>query len=259
MGKPSIFSKEYEKKMQRHKRNKVILIVACLMVAVLVVVYIRGAFRDVVKETSKVKNNIVSENKQTKNNADSQKSSQPNTQTKSKDAASQNSYKIKLSSGKDVSLIYQGKGNDKVFKADSSGTYDVSPSGKNALLFDDKSQSILLVDANGNKQDITNPQYVSTTGTVIAKDSQLTNNPGYVWCSSPKFIDDNNIAYVSQLPWIGKTTKYMWIESLQNKNHVMVQNIEGEDIKFQGISEKGLTAIVDGKTVYLTASGSVTQ
>ncbi len=259
MGKPSIFSKEYQKKMQRHKRNKVILIVACLMAVVLVVIYIRGAFKDVVKETSKVKNNIVSENKQTKNNAVSQKLPQSSTKAKTKDAASENSYKIKLSSGKDVNLVYQVKGNDKIFKSDSSGTYDASPSGKNAVLFDDKSQNIFLVDTNGNKQDITNLQYVSTTGTVITKDSQLANNPQYIWCSSPKFIDDNNIAYVSQLPWIGKTTKYVWIESLQNKNHVMVQNVEGEDIKFQGVSEKGLTTIVDGRTVYLTASGSVTQ
>lgn len=259
MSKPSIFSKEYEKKIQRHRRNKVILIVVCLMVVVLIVIYIRGAFKDVVKETSKVKNNIVSETKQTKNSAKSQKAPQFNTQTKTKDTASENSYKIKLSNGKEVNLIYQVKGNDKVFKPDSSGTYDVSPSGKNAVLFDDKSQSMLLVDTNGNKQDITNPQYVSTTGTVITKESQLANNPGYIWCSSPKFIDDNNIAYVSQLPWIGKTKKYVWIEALQNKNHVMVQNIEGEDVKIQGLNEKGLTVIVDGNTVYLTASGSVTQ
>jgi hypothetical protein len=72
-----------------------------------------------------------------------------------------------------------------------------------------------LFDTNGNKEDITNPEYVSSSGTVISKDNQLSSNPNYIWCSSPKFIDDDNIAYISQLPWLNKSSKYIWIENIQ--------------------------------------------
>lgn len=265
MGKPSIFSKEYGKKMRRRKRNIVILVIACLLVIVLAVIYIRGAFKDVINGTNKIKSNISAENKQVKGNNQSTKASSIDSKTQSTDksAKKEDNYKIQLSDGKNVNLIYEGKGNDKKFKSvtpgDGSVAYDISPSAKNVVLFDNKSQSILLVDINGNKQDMTNQQYVSTTGTVITKGAQIASNPNYIWCSSPKFLDDNNIAYISQLPWIGKTAKYVWIESLQDKNHVMVQNIQGENIKFQGLTDKGLTVVEDGTTVYVNASGSVTQ
>ncbi|MFL0194518.1 hypothetical protein ACJDU8_02860 [Clostridium sp. WILCCON 0269] len=265
MGKPSIFSKDYGKKMRQRRRNIIILVVACLLVITLIVIYIRGAFKDVVKEANKVKVNNSAGSKQITNNNDNKKISESNNKTasKDKDTKKEDSYKIQLSDSRDITLTYQGEGNNKIFKSvtppSGSVTYDISPSHKNVVLFDDKSQSILLIDINGNKQDVTNPQYVSTTGAVIEKNSQIASNPSYVWCSSPKFLDDNNIAYITQLPWIGKTTKYVWIESIQNKNHVMIQNIQGEDVKFGELTEKGLTVIADGTTVYITASGSVAQ
>ncbi|CAB1252417.1 hypothetical protein ACFHWD_00690 [Clostridium sp. MT-14] len=259
MVKPSIFSKEYEKKMRRRKRNLIILVIACLLIIALAVIYIRGAFKAAVKETNKVKSNISAENKQVKDSSHGAKVS--STDQKSKSVKKEENYKIKLSDGKSVNLAYEGKGSDRKFKSvtPGNGNYDISPSAKNIVLFDSKSQSILLVDINGNKQDITNPKYVSTNGSVIEKNAQISSNPSYIWCLSPKFLDDNNIAYISQLPWIGKTSKYVWIENIQNKSHIMVQGIQGENIKFQRLTEKGLTVIEDGATVYVNAAGSVTQ
>jgi hypothetical protein len=262
--KPSIFSKEYERKMRRRKRNLIILVIACLLAIALAAIYVRGAFKDVVNGTDKIKSSISTENKNVKNNDENKKTSSID-KSKSADKNTQKgkNYKIELSDGKSVNLVYQGDGNDKKYKSvtpgDGSVAYDISPSAKNVVLFDSKSQSMLLVDINGNKQDVTNTQYVSTSGSVITKDAQIAANPSYIWCSSPKFLDDNNIAYISQLPWIGKTSKYVWIENIQSKNHIMVQNIQGEDIKFQGLTEKGLTVIEDGVAVYVNASGSVTQ
>lgn len=91
------------------------------------------------------------------------------------------------------------------------------------------------------------------------KNSELSSDPNYIWCSSPQFIDDNNIAYISQLPWIGKTTKYVWIENLNDKSHTVVQNIQGEDLKLDKLTDKGLTVIEDGKTVFLKADGSISE
>lgn len=126
-------------------------------------------------------------------------------------------------------------------------------------MFDNKAQSIILVDINGNKQDITNSRYVSSSGTEITKTSQLSAQPSYIWCSSPKFISEDTIAYISQLPWIGKSTKYIWIENVKNKTHSLVEGIEGEDIKLDKITDKGLILTIDGKIMYLTSGGNITE
>ncbi|EDK35357.1 hypothetical protein [Clostridium kluyveri] len=262
MGKPSIFSKDYGKKMRQRRRNVIILVVACLLVITLCVIYIRGAFKDVVNtKNAKVNNSAV--DKQTTDNNKNASQSSNKAETKEKDTKKENSYKIQLSDGRDITLTYEGDSSNKVFKsvAAASGdvAYDINPSHKNVILFDNAAQSILLIDIEGNKQDITNQQYVSTSGEVIQKSSQIASNPSYIWCSSPKFLDDGNIAYISQLPWIGKTAKYVWIENIQDKSHVMVQSVQGENIQLGELTEKGLTVIADGTTFYMTASGSVSQ
>lgn len=255
MAKPSIFSKDYDKKMKKRKRR---IITAGIVIALAVIVFIgfsvvsfSGAIKDASKNLSKnTKQNVQS----------TQKAPVNKTKTKKDTKASQNSYSIQLSDGKTAKAIYEINNGDKLFKSVTCDgenlSYDVSPSKKNVIIYDSKNQAILLLDTSGNKQDITNPQYTPTSGNTITKDAQLSSDSSYIWCSNPKFLDDNNIAYVSQLPWIGKTTKYVWIESLSNKNNVLVQGIEGENVKLDKITDKGLTVISDDKTVYLKADGT---
>lgn len=253
MAKPSIFSKDYDRKMKRRKRRifivTIVVVVLAIVVAVFSMISLKGLFSNVNKNLTKAQNK-----QNLKDNL--QKSKSPET----KQIKQSNSYNVQLSDGKTANVVYEVNNGTRLFKnvtlGDSNATYDISPSQKNVVLYDQKAQSIILLDINGNKQDITNPQYTATDGNVITKSAQLSSNSSYVWCSSPKFIDDNNIAYVSQLPWVGKTTKYVWIESLGNKNHVLVQGIEGENIKMDKVTDKGLTIVVDDKTVYLKPDGS---
>nr|WP_254908688.1 hypothetical protein [Clostridium tyrobutyricum] len=246
----------------RQRRIRIFVItIVCIVIIALLCIYLTGAFKTALKDIKNEKQSISIQNntKDVSTKQPIKKSVEPKTENKSDDLK----YEVKLSNGKSVNLTYENKDNNKTFKdvtpKDANVAYSISPSKKNIVLFDDKSQSILLFDINGNKQDITNSQYVSTSGTVVTKDSQLSSNSGYIWCSSPKFIDNNNIAYISQLPWLGKTSKYVWIHNLQNKSNVMVQSIEGESIKFGDVTDKGLTVISDGTTVYLTAAGEVSQ
>lgn len=261
MVKPSIFSKDYEKKMRRRKKRIIFAAFVSIILIIFAVIYSKDVFRNFVKNannTNNTKNNATPNKNETKSsNINKQESKAPAKQEKVE------GYSIQLSDGTTVNAIYETKNNDKTFKyvspAESNIQYSISPAGKNIVLFDSKVQSIILVDINGNKQDITNPQYVSSSGTVITKSSQLSAQPGYIWCSVPKFIDEDNIAYISQLPWIGKTTKYIWIENIKNKTHTWVQAVEGEDVKLDKLTDKGLTVIVDGKTMYLTSNGSITE
>lgn len=263
MVKPSIFSKDYEKKMKKRRKRIGIAVTASVIVVILTVVYIRGTFKALVEETNKVKNSITTEKGKDKAAEEKKATQIAETKAKVDEKKEEQGYAVQLSDGRNINVVYEVKNNDKTFKsiapADSNVYYNISPSGKNMVIFDDKSQSILLVDTNGNKQDLTNQQYVSTSGTVIEKNSQIANQANYVWCASPRFIDENNIAYVSQLPWVGKTEKYVWIESIKTKNHMMVQGIQSEDIKFDQLTPKGLQVIAGGRTVYLTASGAIVE
>jgi hypothetical protein len=258
VAKPSIFSKDYEKKMRRRKKRIAFAVFVSIILIIFAVIYSKNVFRNFGTNANNTKNNTTPNKNETKSsNINKQESKAPAKQEKVE------GYSIQLSDGTTVNAIYETKNNDKTFKyispAESNIQYSISPADKNIVLFDSKVQSIILMDISGNKQDITNPQYVSTSGTVITKSSQLSAQPEYIWCSAPKFIDEDNIAYISQLPWIGKTTKYIWIENIKNKTHTWVQGIEGEDVKLDKLTDKGLTVIVDGKTIYLTSNGSITE
>lgn len=258
MAKPSIFSKDYEKKMRVRKQRIVFVVFIAVALIICSTVYIKGVFKSFITNESNTKSNVVSNKNETKNsNTNKQETTVQNKQEKTE------GYTVQLSDGTNLNTVYETKNNEKVFKyllpKESNVYYSISPTGKSMVLFDNKVQSVILVDINGNKQDITNPKYVSSSGTEISKTSQLSSQPSYIWCSSPKFINEDNIAYISQLPWIGKSTKYIWIENIKNKTHSLVQGIEGEDIKLDQITDKGLTVTIDGKTVYLTSEGNITE
>lgn len=258
MGKPSIFSRDYEKQMKKRKKRIAFTIFVAIIAGVFVTVSMKGAVKNLSKDEGKVKSSITTDKNNVKSTESKKLEATEQEKTKKTEA-----YDIQLSNGKTVSAVYETKNNDKVFKnitpAESNTVYNISPSGKNMIVFDEKVQSIILIDINGNKQDVTNPQYTSTSGDVIEKNAQLSSQPNYIWCSSPRFIDDNTIAYISQLPWLGRTTKYVWIENLKDKSNVMVQEIQGEELKLDGLTDKGLTVIEDGKTVFLKADGSISE
>lgn len=257
MAKPSIFSKDYEKRMRRRRKTITFAVVIGVVLVIFTVIYAKGIFKDMNKNTNQAKNVTTDNTKETKK----QPEITPKKEQKIEKPAG---YAISLSNGKSINAIYETKNGDKVFKGvsptEGNVVYSISPSGKNMIVYDDKIQGIILIDINGNKQDISNMQYTSSDGTVITRNAQLSAQPNYIWCSSPRFIDENNIAYISQLPWLGKTTKYVWIETISNKNQMLVQNVpESEDVKFDKLTDRGLTVISGGKTLFLTSDGNISE
>ncbi len=256
MAKPSIFSKDYEKKMRRRRKIITFVVAISIILIIFTATSIKGIFKNLNKEINEVKNVTTEKSKEITKPAET-----PAKKTEKTEKSE--GYAVNLSNGKSVNAIYEVKDGNKIFKevspAESNVSYSISPSGKNMVVYDNKVQGITLLDINGNKQDIGSTQYTSSSGTVITRESQIASDPNYIWCYSPKFIDENNIAYISQLPWIGKSTKYVWIETITNKNSTLVQSIQGEDVKLDKLTDKGLTVISDGKTVFLTSNGNVTE
>ncbi len=74
----------------------------------------------------------------------------------------------------------------------------------------------------------------------------------------PKFINEDNIVYVSELPWMNESAvQYIWKVNLKNNVHTQVKPEKGKSITFKNITTKGLETIIDGKIFYVTSTGKI--
>lgn len=271
MAKPSIFSKDYEKRMKRRKRRTFFSIIVIIAIALVVIFTNNGIGQKIknnlkqIKEETKAEEEqknkqIVQNNKQKDIKKDVEKNRA--TVKKENNVSKDKNIEIQLENNIKIKLIYEDDKNKTIKSIDlnkNSLLYDINPSKNLIVVTNPKTQNIYLVNSNGNKEDITNKQYTSTSGTVFQKDTVLASTQDYLWGVSPKFIDNDNIAYISQLPWFNKTTKYIWIYNIKNKQHIYTENVSGEDVKIDKLTAKGLTINADGKTSFLKADGSIAQ
>lgn len=263
MARPSIFSSDYEKQLKnrRRKRKLIVLLVVCIGIFALGKLYVGINFKEISEKFS-YKSEAENSNKSGTKVKSSEASSKDknNVQTK-KDSSSEKT--VNLPDGKKVVVTYDGDGSDKKIKTvnlnDVSGEYNISPSSKNLIVYEKSGQNMFYVDLNGIVTDISYKQYVSTSGTVFSKDTVIQGNPNYIWCSSPRFIDDNNIVYISQVPWFdNRTDKYVWRLSVKDKAYANT-NIHGNDVKINGVSDKGIQIVTDAATQYMKPDGSVSN
>ncbi len=171
-------------------------------------------------------------------------------------------FDVTFSDGQKVSIEYSQLAEVKTIKGVTNAkevSYDISPSKKAIVVQSTKNQDMLYVDVNEIKKDITKKAYVSSKNVTFTKKEQLKKNPSYLWSVSPKFIDEDNIAYVSELPWLKKTVQYIWKVNLKNNTHMQVQRASGKEITFDKITPEGLAANIDGNVVYITPMGKVVK
>lgn len=279
MPKPSIFSRDYDKKVRRRKRMKIILIaflVLCLGGGTILLSgnNINGAKNSFAKVCSKVsnfgKNNIFGSSKKQEENSKDDNNYKESNENKDKKEVSnkkndakdtkkdltstEKSEIIKLQDNKEVKIVYNIVNNKRQYMNVTPKTieYNISPSKGKVVLMEEKYQNMILIDDKGIKKDITKPQYVSSKKSVFKKDDILKNNPNYIWNDSPIFIDDDNLVYISQLPWFNKKEKkYVWKYNISTNTHgyVIGNNgfeMGGESIKYGSLKKEGLEVIIDG-------------
>lgn len=259
MGKPSIFSNNYAKKMRMRKIKYTIIIIIIITVALFALLF-RGYIKGVGSKLFNIKqsNTTQKDNKAADNKSDTPKvDTKPNTPEK---VVEEKGYDIELSNGKQIKLVYEEKDNNKTFKyispIDSGVISDISPSKKAIVILDSANQDILYYDIEGKKLDLTKREYRSSeaTSVIYTKVSQLAKNPSYIWHGSPKFLDEGKIAYISQLPWFNSNTKYVWMVDVKSGEHVPIipmDKISSENLSFGELDEKGLMIKTTDKTFYL--------
>lgn len=268
MGKPSIFSRDYQKRMKR--RRKIIAVTCIVLFLSVSIIFILGS-GSIAKWLGNI--NKWSEN-QKKNNPSIKEQTKPNpapaADNTKKPEEVKNGYDITLSSGQTIKAIYENNNGTKKFKyiepVSSQTPYSINPSGNAMVIYDGSAQNIIFVDMDGKVTDITRKNYTAISdGSVYPKDQVLKNNPGYIWCASPAFVSDQSIVYISQLPWFNnQNLKYLWIVNISDGSHRQVLNTDGSDlggqnIKIGSITDNGLGVTVDDKNYYIKNDGSVVQ
>lgn len=268
MPKPSIFSKDYEEKMRKRRIRRIILILSLILVVLLItfrittdknigegIKYSLNGVKEKVTSIPNTKNNEEKKENNSNVKEDTVKNNiKENKKQVKEEVPKEYSYNIKLSNGKEVRLLYKNINNKKTYTEvlPKGISYDVSPSKKNIVIIEDKTQNMILVDINGVQKNITKMQYVSSKGDIFKKDNIVKNNPNYIWNSSPKFSNEDNIIFVSQLPWFNKENqKYLWKYNIStNKHYYNLSSKGGEitgiDIKYGKVTPEGLEVIVDG-------------
>jgi hypothetical protein len=277
MSKPSIFSKNYQKEMKR-RRNKVFLLIIIPIIGL--TIFLITDFNALVNKgismkkginnilLNKSKNNVkdkentaVEVPKKTeavvKPQINTEKPKEPQVKSDIKNEV----FVVSLSDGQKVSVEYNVTGTEKKIKGISDPkdiSYDISPSKKSIVIQSKKNQNMLYLDVNKISRDITKKVYLSSKNQEFSKENQLKKHPTYIWSITPKFIDEDNIAYVSGLPWLNdKAVQYIWKVNLKDNAHMQVKLASGKNITFKNITAKGLETLIDGNLVYVTSSAQI--
>lgn len=270
MRRPSIFSKDYEKQIKK-RRKKIFLMIIVPIIGLSI--FLIADFDSMlnkgisIKEsvnnifTNKSKQDIKVEENKTTEVQKPQEVPKPEPEVTEKVDIENEIFAITLSDGQKISIKYNEVATVKSIEGVSDSkdiSYDISPSEKSIVIQSKLNQDILCVDINKISKDITKKSHTSSKGKAFSKHDKIKEEPNYIWSVMPKFIDEDNIVYVSELPWMNKAaTQYIWKVNLKNNVHTQVKPAKGKSITFKNITSKGLETIIDDKIVYVTSTGEV--
>lgn len=266
--KPSIFSKNYQKKIRRRRMRYMTLIIAAILICgvSIAVLFNRGDFQSLKGILMKNTSNAEADEVDDPNSENNNQGEEPGAEENEKDVIVENpaeSYEAVLDSGKKVKITYKVMDNHRkiqVVDSDLNVKSYISPSQNSVLMLDEEVQDIFILNEENKLTKITNPQYVSTDKQVFSKESVLSYTPNYRWIDGASFIDDTHVAYSSALPWINEGENlYLWIVDLGTGIHQGYYNVKGREFIFKETTESGLNIEVDGKNITINNQGIVVQ
>lgn len=264
MGKPSIFSREYEKRIKRRRKNLMISsFIIVLVISALIIKVVRNPI-----DYSNIKKNI-----QAWIDSDNMNSSEPIVKTKEETIDKEpvkeelkkpleESIDITLVSGSIAKAIYVNDNNGgKVFKTlntnDKGVSFNISPSGKQ-MIVTDTNLVITLYNVDGTTKVISKDQYISSSGGVFTKEATMKANPQYLWNANPKFINEEKIVFVSNRPYFGNKAlkQYLWMTDIKTDADKVFWESAGASIDIGEKEEKGTRITVDGSIYHIDLNGN---
>ncbi len=247
MRKPSIFSRDYERIMRKRKRILVASISLSIVSMALIIVFISrynfGKGESYLTAWMKDEENIETE----------QEKEVLSKEKEMETAKLDNNIKILLN-GNEFELNCSENNGKKVVnsvKNLESEKYCIDNYGEKVIILD-KDQNIFLCDIEGNVIDLTLNEYVSPYGEVFKKDEILSTYNDYIWHSQVKFLNNNKIAYVSNLPYFGYgLSQFINVIDIYSKEHTTMWGLNGNNIILKENLDGGLEAVIDGNIKYV--------
>jgi len=128
---------------------------------------------------------------------------------------------------------------------------DVSPSKTQAVILDQETQDLFLIGLDGTVTEITYKIYKNTKGYTNSKENIMNQIENFVWAEQPKFLDEDTVVYMSQLPWFDER-RFLYVVDLLPLSHRNYQSVFGTDVVLGERTELGLSFTKEGVTYYLT-------
>lgn len=271
MGKPSIFSREYENRMKKRKRN--IIVALLVIIAIIGLVSVKFIYNPI--DFNNIKQNIqawidsdtAGSSNVKKEEADVHKEETIAETSDNEDVEEEPEKKsIDISvNGKTLKGIYTEENSVCTFVelegADDSISYDISPS-KNKMIVMGSDSEITEYDTEGKSKVITKDKYVSTKGgSTFEKNSVLQSSPNYLWNNTPKFLSDTKIIFTSNRPYFGTAAvkQYLWITDTETGNDNVLWDLAAANVTINGIEDGKMKVTIDGKINYLDGNGNRIQ
>lgn len=247
MGKPSMFSKSYEDSMRKRRRN---FIIVFLLLAIVIgggVFYLSqktsiseirekfktfaSSFKGEEKKDTEVdesKNN-ESEKIETGDTAEAdekvdEKTPDVQEEPKKEEIKAPVDQKEYVGLGQEVlvTITYIEENGVKTFKAvEASDKYTFDMLNNKVVVNVLGSQNTYIIKEDFSVTNITYPQYVSTKNIAYKKEDVMKKRESYIWCKQPTFIDDENIMYITHLPWIDdKKQEFIWMYNIKEAKFI---------------------------------------
>lgn len=261
MAKPSIFSRDYEKKMRKRKRRFIALI--SIVFIAFGVLFFKFKIQDI--DFSNMRDWLQAWVDTGKLEEETNDNVEEEILDEEPIVIPEKTYvELVLSDEMTVKAEYKDEEGQKKFigiEPVDGITYNISPTGQ-LILITDSNQNMRVFNLDGVMNDITKTEYVSGAGTVFTKEQTLIDNPEYIWDSEAKFIDDNKIIYISQLPYFGSAAvnKYIWTFDMGSRIHEVRWDLVASDTTIGELdSEKGVSVMANGVNYFISSDGAVTQ
>ena len=270
MGKPSIFSREYEKKMKKRRRNVMIISLAIVLAISALVIKVVCNPIDYMNIKQNIQAWIDSDTANISEQTEKTKEEETNQEeTIDKEPAKEELQKpleesidITLVSGSIAKAIYINDNNGgKVFETlnttDKGVSFNISPSGKQ-MIVTDTNFVITLYNVDGTTKVVSKDQYISSGGGVFTKEATMKSNPQYIWNANPKFISEEKIIFVSNRPYFGNKVlkQYLWMTDIKTNADTVFWESAGASIDIGEKEEKGTKITVDGNVNYIDLNGN---
>lgn len=263
MRKPSIFSRDYERKMKKRRRR--IAIISIIVFMIVGAISMKIAMSKINMETLRNKvQTWIDEDKILEGNENTEEKNNSENSKVVEETPKEPEPKImefKVNDNLILKVEYEDINGELKFKevkdAPNNIYYSINQS-KNLILTIDEKQNMKLFNINKNEANLTQDKYIAPNGEVFNKDVVLETYKGYLWSVEAKFISDTKVAYISNVPYFGyDLNKYIWIIDLNSNVHTTLWNSKGKDIKFGDFKEKGLEVTIDGNVKYVNADGQI--